>query len=81
MKKFMKVLLSEPEVDTLWIFPLGGMAKAGLDISWKDEECIARDTEGKEITVEAKEGCPMVSIPDGKRGSCNAWSDSMSRRR
>ncbi len=44
--KFTKVLLSEPEVGTPWILPLGGMAKAGFDISWKDEERVVRDHGG-----------------------------------
>ena len=67
VKKFTKVLLSEPEVDTPWILPLGGMAKAGFNISWKDEECAVQDPEGRDITVDIKDGCPMVSFADGKK--------------
>ena len=67
VKKFTKALLSEPEVDTPWILPLGGMAKAGFNISWKDEECAVQDPEGRDILVDIKDGCPMVSFADGKK--------------
>ena len=56
-----KLLLSDPSQRQAWILPMGGLMR------WTGTECSLQDDEGPQISVQVQNGCPMVSLEDGRR--------------
>ena len=62
-----KVLLSEPGRTTACIIPMGGLAELDFTLEWSGDVCRLRDDENREIPVELRNGCPMVSNVEGRK--------------
>ena len=67
LKKGTKILLVEPSAQVSWIIPMGGLSDLDFSLEWGDGLCKLRDDEGREIPVELKNGCPMISKLEGEK--------------
>ena len=67
LKKGTKVLLGHPTQTTSRIVPMGGLTALDFTLQWSGDQCQLRDDEGREFEVRVVQGCPMVSLADGRR--------------
>ena len=67
LKHGTKILLSEPGRTTACIVPMGGLADLDFTLEWSGDVCRLRDDENREIPVEVRNGCPMVSNAEGRK--------------
>ena len=67
LKPGTKMLLSEPGQRPAWIIPMGGLAELDFVLRWSGNQCSLQDDEGRHIDVQVQNGCPMVSLEDGRR--------------
>ena len=67
LKKGTKVLLGHPTAFTSRIIPMGGVAELDFTMVWSGDECSLKDDEGRQLEVQVHNGCPMISLEDGRR--------------
>jgi len=67
LKKGTKILLAEPSAQVSWIIPMGGLSDLDFSLEWRDGLCKFRDDEGREVRVELRNGCPMISKLEGEK--------------
>lgn len=70
-----KILLSEPDVSTSWIVPMGGLAQLGYKFEWLGNRCKLSHGNTETLEVEVKEGCPMVPRRVGEELLYERWSN------
>ena len=59
--------LAEPSAQVSWIIPMGGLSDLDFSLEWRDGLCKLRDDEGREIRVELRHGCPVISKQEGEK--------------
>ena len=67
LKKGTKILLGHPTEMTSWIVPMGGLSDLDFKLEWKNGQCRLQDDEGREIAVTVVNGCPMITMADGRK--------------
>ena len=67
LTKGTKILLAEPSAQVSWIIPMGGLSDLDFSLEWRDGLCKLRDDEGREIRVELRHGCPVISKQEGEK--------------
>jgi hypothetical protein len=46
---------------------MGGLSDLDFSLEWRDGLCKLRDDEGREIRVELRHGCPVISKQEGEK--------------
>ena len=67
LKKNTKILLAAPTTQISWIIPMGGLSDLDFSLEWRDGLCKLKDDEGREVRVELRNGCPMISRQEGEK--------------
>ena len=67
LKKNTKILLAAPNAQVSWIIPMGGLSDLDFSLEWRDGLFKLKDDEGREIPVELRNGCPMISRQEGEK--------------
>ena len=65
LKKNTKVLLAAPNAQVSWIIPMSGLSDLDFSLEWRDGLFKLKDDEGREVPVELRNGCPMISRQSG----------------
>ena len=67
LKKNTKVLLAAPNTQVSWIIPMSGLSDLDFSLEWRDGLFKLKDDEGREVPVELRNGCPMISRQEGEK--------------
>ena len=67
LKKNTKILLAAPNAQVSWIIPMGGLSDLDFSLEWRDGLFKLKDDEGREVPVELRNGCPMISRQEGEK--------------
>ena len=66
LKHGTKILLSSPTEGNSWIVPMGGITELYFTMKWTGDQCQLQDDEGRQIPVTVMNGCPMVTLEEGR---------------
>ena len=63
-----RVLLTNPDnkEDEAFIVPMSGLPELGYVVEWTSGQCHVRHPKGRDLNVEVRSGCPMISQEDGR---------------
>ena len=67
LKKGTRILLGHPTGSTSRIIPMGGITELDFTMTWSGDRCSLKDDEGRQLEVQIHNGCPMISLEDGRR--------------
>ena len=67
LKKGTKILLVHPTARAAWIMPMGGLTALDFKLEWTEGGCRLYDDENRNIPVTVINGCPMISMDDGRK--------------